>query len=109
MDIGVLSVVRADESLADALPSFDNLGVDAVKHGCGGFVGDDHLPRRTHLDDEAKQAELLELIDEYNLRIGALSIEHEDSLTSGQERFTKAVDVLDRAVFETQLGEGYWG
>jgi DNA-(apurinic or apyrimidinic site) lyase len=39
---------------------------------------------------------------------GALSIEHEDSLTSGTEGLEKAIDVLDRAVFETQPGEVYW-
>ena len=39
---------------------------------------------------------------------GALSIEHEDSLTSGREGLEKAVDVLSRAVFETQPGEAYW-
>jgi DNA-(apurinic or apyrimidinic site) lyase len=39
---------------------------------------------------------------------GALSIEHEDSLTSGREGLEKAVDVLQRAVFETQPGEAYW-
>ena len=39
---------------------------------------------------------------------GALSIEHEDSLTSAREGLEKAVDVLDRAVFETQPGEAYW-
>jgi len=39
---------------------------------------------------------------------GALSIEHEDSLTSGTEGLEKAVDILDRAVFETQPGDAYW-
>jgi DNA-(apurinic or apyrimidinic site) lyase len=39
---------------------------------------------------------------------GALSIEHEDSLTSGREGLEKAVDVLSRAVFETQPGDAYW-
>jgi len=39
---------------------------------------------------------------------GALSIEHEDSLTSAREGLEKAVDVLDRAVFETQPGDAYW-
>ncbi|WP_254271277.1 sugar phosphate isomerase/epimerase family protein [Haloarcula marina] len=39
---------------------------------------------------------------------GALSIEHEDSLTSAREGLEKAVDVLDRAVFQTQPGEAYW-
>ncbi|ELZ83139.1 AP-endonuclease/AP-lyase [Haloferax elongans ATCC BAA-1513] len=39
---------------------------------------------------------------------GALSIEHEDALTSSNEGLEKAVDVLDRAVFETQPGDAYW-
>ncbi|CDK38556.1 sugar phosphate isomerase/epimerase [Halorubrum sp. AJ67] len=39
---------------------------------------------------------------------GALSIEHEDSLTSGREGLEKAVDILNRAVFETQPGDAYW-
>lgn len=39
---------------------------------------------------------------------GALSIEHEDSLTSGREGLEKAVDLLQRAVFETRPGEAYW-
>ena len=39
---------------------------------------------------------------------GVLSIEHEDSLTSAREGLEKAVDVLDRAVFETQPGDAYW-
>jgi len=39
---------------------------------------------------------------------GALSIEHEDSLTSSREGLERAIDVLDRAVFETTPGEAYW-
>ena len=39
---------------------------------------------------------------------GALSIEHEDALTSSREGLEKAVDVLDRAVFETRPGDAYW-
>ena len=39
---------------------------------------------------------------------GALSIEHEDSLTSGREGLEKAVDVLERTVFETKPGDAYW-
>jgi DNA-(apurinic or apyrimidinic site) lyase len=39
---------------------------------------------------------------------GALSIEHEDSLTSSREGLEKAVDVLGRAVFETTPGDAYW-
>ncbi|WP_435320663.1 sugar phosphate isomerase/epimerase family protein [Haloarchaeobius sp. TZWSO28] len=39
---------------------------------------------------------------------GALSIEHEDALTSSREGLEKAVDVLGRAVFETTPGDAYW-
>ena len=39
---------------------------------------------------------------------GALSIEHEDSLTSSREGLEKAVDVLERAVFSTAPDEAYW-
>ncbi|WP_440765059.1 sugar phosphate isomerase/epimerase family protein [Natronorubrum sp. DTA7] len=39
---------------------------------------------------------------------GALSIEHEDSLTSSREGLEKAVDILERAVFREQPGEAYW-
>ncbi|WP_313695758.1 sugar phosphate isomerase/epimerase family protein [Halorarum halobium] len=39
---------------------------------------------------------------------GALSIEHEDSLTSSREGLEKAVDLLGRAVFETTPGEAHW-
>ncbi|SDM43181.1 DNA-(apurinic or apyrimidinic site) lyase [Halogranum gelatinilyticum] len=39
---------------------------------------------------------------------GALSIEHEDSLTSSREGLEKAVDLLQRAVFETTPGDAYW-
>ena len=39
---------------------------------------------------------------------GALSIEHEDSLTSPNEGLEKAIDVLQRSVFETTPGDAYW-
>jgi len=39
---------------------------------------------------------------------GALSIEHEDSLTSAREGLEKAVDVLGRAVFAAEPGDADW-
>jgi sugar phosphate isomerase/epimerase len=39
---------------------------------------------------------------------GALSIEHEDSLTSSLEGLEKAVEMLDRSIFETQPGDAHW-
>ncbi len=39
---------------------------------------------------------------------GALSIEHEDSLTSSREGLEKAVELLERAIFRTTPGDAYW-
>jgi DNA-(apurinic or apyrimidinic site) lyase len=39
---------------------------------------------------------------------GALSIEHEDSLTSPLEGLERAVALLERCVFETTPGDAYW-
>jgi len=39
---------------------------------------------------------------------GALSIEHEDSLTSANEGLEKAIDLLQTVIFEEQPGEAYW-
>jgi DNA-(apurinic or apyrimidinic site) lyase len=37
-----------------------------------------------------------------------LSIEHEDSLAAADEGLEKAVDLLSRAIFETDPGDAYW-
>jgi DNA-(apurinic or apyrimidinic site) lyase len=39
---------------------------------------------------------------------GALSIEHEDSLTSANEGLEKGVELLQRVIFEERPGEAYW-
>ncbi len=39
---------------------------------------------------------------------GALSIEHEDVLTSSREGLERAVELLQRAVFATEPGEAFW-
>lgn len=44
MNIGVLTVALADESVTDALAYLSEQGVGAVELGCGGFPGDSHLP-----------------------------------------------------------------
>ena len=37
-----------------------------------------------------------------------VSIEHEDSLTSSREGLEKAIDLLQRAIFEDEPGEAFW-
>jgi len=85
MKIGVLTAPLADEPLDDALAYLADLAVDAVELGTGGFVGDDHLDRAAHLDDEAAQSELLSLLDDYDLTISALAT-HNNPLHPDTER-----------------------
>ena len=104
MDIGVLTVALGGEPLPDALEYLSDLGVGAVELGCGGFVGDDHLPRDEYLDDEDAQQELLDLVDEHDLRISAIST-HNNPLHPDDERAERAATELREAVrLADQLG-----
>ncbi|QLH83684.1 sugar phosphate isomerase/epimerase family protein [Halosimplex pelagicum] len=104
MDVGVLTVALGGESLDDALAYLADQGVDAVELGCGGFVGDDHLPREEYLDDEDAQAELQALLDEHDLYISALAT-HNNPLHPDDERAARADTELREAIeLADQLG-----
>jgi len=104
MDVGVLTVALGGEPLGDALEYLSGIGVDAVELGCGGFVGDDHLPRGDYLDDEDAQADLLELVEAHDLRISALAT-HNNPLHPDDERAERAATEIREAVrLADQLG-----
>ena len=104
MDVGVLTVTLGDESLPDALGYLSGLGVDAVELGCGGFPGDDHLPREGYLDDERAQSDLLDLVAEHDLRISALAT-HNNPLHPDEDRAERAATELREAIrLADQLG-----
>jgi DNA-(apurinic or apyrimidinic site) lyase len=104
MDVGVLTVALADESLADALAYLDEQGVDAVELGCGGFVGDDHLPRREYLNDAETQRELQALLDEHDMDVSALAT-HNNPLHPDEDRAARADTELREAIeLADQLG-----
>jgi DNA-(apurinic or apyrimidinic site) lyase len=104
MDIGVLTVALAGESLEDALDYLSGIGVDAVELGCGGFVGDDHLPREECLGDEDAQDELLGAVEDRDLRISALST-HNNPLHPDDDRADRAAREIREAVeLADQLG-----
>ena len=106
MDVGVLTVALGGEPLPDALEYLAGLGVDAVELGCGGFPGDDHLPREEYLDDESSRAELLELVAEHDLRISALAT-HNNPLHPDEERAERAATEIREAIrLADQLGVG---
>jgi DNA-(apurinic or apyrimidinic site) lyase len=104
MDIGVLTVALGGEPLDGALDYLSGIGVDAVELGCGGFVGDDHLPREEYLDDEEAQAGLLGTVESHDLRISALAT-HNNPLHPDLERAERATTEIEEAVrLADQLG-----
>jgi DNA-(apurinic or apyrimidinic site) lyase len=104
MDIGVLTVPLGGESLEDALAYLDDIGVDAVELGCGGYPGQDHLPRSEYLDDEAAQDDLSALLDEYDMYVSALAT-HNNPLHPDEETAREAdTDLREAVELADQLG-----
>src|SRR6056297_2353275 len=97
MDIGVLTVPLGGESLDDAVAYLDEIGVDAVELGVGGWPGEAHVDREATLDDDAAQAELEALLDEHGLRISALAT-HNNPLHPDEERAAEADRELREAI-----------
>ncbi|MFC4449380.1 sugar phosphate isomerase/epimerase family protein [Halorussus aquaticus] len=97
MDVGVLTVPFGDESLEATAEYLCDIGVGAVELGCGGHPGEDHLSRSEYLDDEDAQAELLALLDEYDLRISALAT-HNNPLHPDEETAAEADTELREAI-----------
>jgi DNA-(apurinic or apyrimidinic site) lyase len=97
MQVGVLTVPLRGQPLEEALAYLDDLGVDMVEIGCGGDPGDDHLPMAQYLDDEAAQADLQALLDEYDIGISALAT-HNNPLHPDEERADAADLQLREAI-----------
>ncbi|AHG01608.1 xylose isomerase (plasmid) [Halostagnicola larsenii XH-48] len=97
MQIGVHTPPLADESLEDALAYLDDLGVDAIEPGVGGYPGDHHLDRSAHLDDDDRQAEVRELLETYDMEISALAV-HNNPLHPDEETGDRADMELREAI-----------
>jgi len=95
MDIGALTVSLGGRSLDDAAAYLDDISVDAVEIGAGGWSGENSSGKRG-LD-----------APDGRLRGGALD------RTGGlahlpREGLERTVDVFGRAAFETRPGGAYW-
>ncbi len=97
MQIGVHTPPLADEPLESALPYLDGLGVGAIEPGVGGHPGQAHLVRSEYLDDETEQAELRDLLAEYEMEISALAT-HNNPLHPDDERAENADTELREAI-----------
>ncbi|WP_254523644.1 sugar phosphate isomerase/epimerase family protein [Natrinema caseinilyticum] len=97
MELGVHTPPLADEPLEGALPYLHEQGVDTIEPGVGGHPGQDHLTRSAYLDDESQQAELSDLLDEYDMRISALAT-HNNPIHPDEERATRSDTELREAI-----------
>ncbi|WP_058365131.1 sugar phosphate isomerase/epimerase family protein [Haloparvum sedimenti] len=97
MDIGVLTVPLGDQSVEEAFAYLEELGVDAVELGVGGWPGEDHLDRERHLESSEAREELLAAVEEHDLRISALAT-HNNPLHPDEERAAEADRELREAV-----------
>ncbi len=97
MQIGVHTPPLADESLEDALAYLDEIGVDAIEPGVGGYPGDDHLEPATVLDGEERQEAVHDLLEAYEMEISALAV-HNNPLHPDDETATRADTELRDAI-----------
>jgi DNA-(apurinic or apyrimidinic site) lyase len=104
MDVGVLTVPLGGQTKDEAFAYLADLGVGYVEIGCGGWPGEDHLDRQTVLADEDAQAEIHDLLEEYDLEISALAT-HNNPLHPVEERANEADTELREAIeLADQLG-----
>lgn len=104
MQVGVLTVVLGNESLEEALEYLNSIGVGAVELGCGGFVGDDHLPKDKYLDHDDAQEELWNLLNVHEMDVSALAA-HNNPIHPDDERAAHDDEELRDAIrLASQLG-----
>jgi DNA-(apurinic or apyrimidinic site) lyase len=107
MHIGVLTVPLADESLIDSLVHLDDLGVDAIELGCGGYPGQDHIDRQILLNDPDAQAELHSTLEEYDMTVSALATHNnplhpdDDSAERADKELHEAIQLADQLNIDT--------
>jgi sugar phosphate isomerase/epimerase len=73
MKLGVFTVLLGGQSLEEALEYLQELGVQAVELGTGGYPGKSHADPDELLANESKIRELQDLVKKYNMEISALS------------------------------------
>jgi len=74
MKLGVFTTLLSNRSLEDSLQYFQDLGIEMVEIGTGGYPGNAHANPAELLADEAKLAAFQKTIADYGLPISALSV-----------------------------------
>ncbi|MDD3242609.1 MAG: sugar phosphate isomerase/epimerase, partial [Eubacteriales bacterium] len=73
MKLGVFAVVLAGDTLDQACQKLEDMGVQAIEIGVGGYPGNAHCKPAELLADEKKLAEFKETIEKHHLTVSALS------------------------------------
>lgn len=73
MELSVFNPILADMTLEEALKYLTSLGVYSLELGCGGFPGKAHADAAELNRNEAKRDALKALLDQYGVKICALS------------------------------------
>lgn len=73
MKLGVFSVLLSQKPLEEVLQYFEEIGVEMIEIGTGGYPGTAHADPDVLLNDEGKLNAFKALFDKYNVEISALS------------------------------------
>ena len=73
MKLGVFSVLLGGKPLEEVLQYFEQIGVEMIEIGTGGYPGTAHADPDVLLNDANKLAEFKGLFEKYNIEISALS------------------------------------
>ncbi len=74
MKLGVMTVCLGAMSLRETCEYLHNLGVQELEIGCGGSPGTAHCDAVKYVDNPALQEEMMNTINEFGLKISALSV-----------------------------------
>ncbi|MFP4005290.1 MAG: sugar phosphate isomerase/epimerase family protein [Candidatus Hadarchaeia archaeon] len=97
MKVGVLTVLFGDKPLSEILEYLSEKDVEAIELPGGGFSSSGHFSTEEVLEDEEKQNEILDLVDDHDMEISAIS-SHGNPLHPQEEKAKSDDKVLRKSI-----------
>ncbi len=97
MKIGIFTVLMSDKPFEEALDYFQELGLEAVEIGCGGYPGDAHCKPAELLEKESQRKAFLKAIEKRDMVISALSC-HGNPLHPNKEVAKEFLEAQHRTI-----------
>lgn len=110
MKLGVMNPVLYHKTFEEALKYLNNLGVQTIEIGAGGYPGKAHLDPKKVLGNKAEIDNIKNLLRKYNLEISAISCHgnplHPDKATAEKfdSEFKDAILVAEALGVDTIIG-----